>query len=62
MVLLSDGVLGENEEGGWLKDVLSAGGDSATLAGRIVENAVRRGTSSDDKTAVVLRVRPSNEN
>jgi stage II sporulation protein E len=56
MVLLSDGVLGDNEEGGWLKDVLGEGGDSKTLAERIVENAVRRATSSDDKTAVVLRV------
>lgn len=62
MVLLSDGVLGENEEGGWLKEVLAGGGDSATLARRIVESAVRRGTSSDDKTAVVLRVREAKEN
>ena len=56
MVLLSDGVLGESEDGSWLKDVLGAGGDGETVARRIVETAMRRATSDDDKTAVVLRV------
>lgn len=62
MVLLSDGVLGESEEGGWLKDVLSAGGASGMIARRIVETATRRDTSPDDKTAVVLRVLSAKEN
>ena len=62
MVLLSDGVLGESEEGGWLKDILCAGGTGGTLARRIVETAARRDTSPDDKTAVVLRVLSAKEN
>ena len=62
MVLLSDGVLGESEEGGWLKDILCAGGTGGTIARRIVETAARRDTSSDDKTAVVLRVLSAKEN
>lgn len=56
MVLLSDGVLGESEEGNWLKDVLASGGESRLLAKRIVEAAEGRASSSDDKTATVLRV------
>ena len=56
MVLLSDGVLGESEDGNWLKDILAAGGESRLLAKHIVESAVLRESSSDDKTATVLRV------
>ena len=56
LVLLSDGVLGENEDGGRLKEILAAGGDSAFCARRIVEDSIARGVSRDDKTAVVLTV------
>ena len=56
MVLLSDGVLGESEDGNWLKDILAAGGESRLLAKRIVETAAVRVSSFDDKTATVLRV------
>ncbi len=56
MVLLSDGVLGDAEDGAWLKDVLAQGGESGALARRIVTRAAERGSSADDKTALVLRV------
>ena len=62
MILLSDGVLGESEEGSWLKDILQAGGEGSMLARRIVETATRRNTSPDDKTAVVLQVMSAKEN
>lgn len=56
LVLLSDGVLGENEDGSRLKEILAFGGDSASVARQIVEDSLARGVSTDDKTAVVLRV------
>ncbi len=56
MVLLSDGVLGESEDGSWLKEILSRGGESTSLARRIVESAAERAASEDDKTALVLKV------
>lgn len=62
MVLLSDGVLGESEDGSWLKEILASGEEGGMLARRIVETAVLRETSADDKTAVVLRVTAAKEN
>ena len=61
LILLSDGVLGESEDGGWLKEILSGREESATLARMIVEKAAARGVSEDDKTALVLRVSPASE-
>ncbi|MBQ9736007.1 MAG: SpoIIE family protein phosphatase [Clostridia bacterium] len=58
LVLLSDGVLGESEDGAFLKEILAAGGTSEALAARIVGTARTRGVSEDDKTAIVLRVLP----
>ena len=62
MVLLSDGVLGESEDGSWLKELLASDADAGTVARSIVETATLRETSSDDKTAVVLRVTAAKEN
>ncbi|MBE6655891.1 MAG: hypothetical protein E7609_03335 [Ruminococcaceae bacterium] len=56
LVLLSDGVLGESEDGGWLKDILARRAESAWLAKAVVEEAVARCASKDDKTALVLRI------
>ena len=61
LVLLSDGVLGESEEGTWLKEILSRTEDSTALARAIVESAAARGASTDDKTALVLRIFPAKE-
>lgn len=59
MLLLSDGVLGEAEDGAWLKDILSQGGECEALAKRIVIRAAERESTPDDKTALVLRVFPA---
>ena len=61
LVLLSDGVLGESEDGTWLKEILSRAEDSKALAKGIVESAAARGSSHDDKTALVLRIFPAKE-
>lgn len=61
LVLLSDGVLGESEDGSWLKEILSMRADSQALARAVVEGAERRGVSEDDKTALVLRITAKKE-
>ena len=58
MVLLSDGVLGESEDGSFLREILAGGGDETALAQRIVEASRERCGGTDDKTALVLRVLP----
>ena len=59
LVLLSDGVLGAEEDGGRLKELLSTHTDGATLAKLIVTEAEKRHASSDDKTALVLKISSS---
>lgn len=61
LVLLSDGVLGESEDGGWLKELLARRDGSTALAKMIVEEAKTRGASEDDKTALVLRISHATE-
>ena len=55
------GLLGESEDGGWLKEVLSRREGSEALARAVVENAVLRSSSEDDKTAFVLRILSAKE-
>ena len=61
--------LGVKLEGGWAYSPLglfvvseASGEEGGVLARRIVETAVLRETSADDKTAVVLRVTAAKEN
>ena len=61
LLLLSDGVLGESEDGGWLKEILARREGSEALARAVVENAVLRASSEDDKTAFVLRILSAKE-
>lgn len=61
LLLLSDGVLGESEDGGWLKDILSRREGSETLARAVVEGAAQHSVSDDDKTALVLRILSAKE-
>ena len=61
LLLLSDGVLGESEDGGWLKEILCRHRESASLAKDVVEAAAARACSEDDKTALVLRILSAKE-
>ena len=61
LLLVSDGVLGESEDGGWLKEILARRDGSEALARAVVERAAERNTSPDDKTALVLRILSAKE-
>lgn len=61
LLLLSDGVLGESEDGSFLKEILSRREGSEALAKAVVESAAARAGSEDDKTALVLRILSARE-
>jgi serine/threonine protein phosphatase PrpC len=57
VILLSDGVMAGAEDGGWLKELLSAESETAAeeLARKILARAAQSG-ETDDKTALVVQL------
>lgn len=60
LVLLSDGVMGGKEDGGWLKTLLFREGtdDLTALAEKILAEAGREHGASDDRTVLLVRLAP----
>lgn len=58
LILLSDGVMGEKDDGGWLKALLLSSplGDLSLLASRILDAAERESAGADDRTVLLLRL------
>jgi len=58
LILLSDGVMGEKDDGGWLKNLLlsSPSDDLALLCARILDAAERESAGGDDRTVLLLRL------
>ena len=58
LILLSDGVMGERDDGAWLKSLLlsSPTSDPSALALRILDASERENGEDDDRTVLVLRL------
>ena len=59
ILMLSDGVVPNGEDGAWLAELIRMDqtGDPATLAGRILEKAREINTRGDDMSVAVIRVK-----